>query len=601
MAKRERGGVALSAEEKRPINKKSMRQLAGVFKYVLPYKGTFIVGLLCLALSSGTMLAFPYMAGQLLDVASGKANPFFSSINEVALALIGILFFQGIFSFTRVYTFSLVSEKSLADLRKSVYQKIIWLPTTFFDSRRVGELMSRITSDVGTLAEMLSFTLAEMMRQVLTLVLGTMVIFYLTPKLTGFMLLTFPFLVILALVFGKYIRGLSKKTQDKLADANVVVEESLQSISVVKSFTNEAFEINRYTRALNEVVSVAIRTARFRGLFISFVIFALFGGIVAVGWYGASLVQAHAISVGELFSFVLYTSFIGASIAGLGDIYTQLQRCIGASERLLEILDEKDEAEAGLPAQPLKLHGEIEFENVSFSYPTRKDFRVLKNLDFKIEPGEKIALIGQSGSGKSTIINLLMRFYAVKEGSIKVDGNDIDQFHLTAYRKNIGIVPQEVILFGGTIQENIAYGKPGATFDQIREAARKANALEFIESFPEKFETVVGERGVKLSGGQRQRIAIARAILKDPAILILDEATSSLDAHAEVLVQEALEKLMEGRTSIIIAHRLSTIKKVDRIFVIKEGTLAEVGSHAELTRINNGNGIYSNLLKLQLQ
>jgi len=545
-------------------------------------------------------LAFPYMAGQLLDVATGKSTRFFSSINEVALSLIAILFIQGIFSFTRVYTFSLVSEKGLADLRTSVYQKIVWLPTTFFDSRRVGELMSRITSDVGTLSDTLSFTIAEMLRQVLTLLLGIPVIFFLTPKLAGFMLLTFPVLVVLALFFGKYIRKLSKETQDKLAEANVIVEESLQSISVVKSFTGEVFEIGRYARALRNVVNVAIRTARLRGLFVSFIIFALMGGIVAVGWYGAVLVQSNEMSVGELFSFVMYTTFIGASIAGLGDIYAQLQKAIGSSERLQEILEEKDEAEptTGLP---FRVHGEIEFDNVSFAYPTRADFPVLKNLDFKIERGEKIALIGQSGSGKSTIINLLMRFYKLKNGVIRVDGNDIEQSHLTNYRKNIGIVPQEVILFGGTIQENIAYGKPGATFDEIREAARKANALEFIESFPEKFETIVGERGVKLSGGQRQRIAIARAILKDPAILILDEATSSLDAHAEVLVQEALEKLMEGRTSIIIAHRLSTIKKVDRIFVIKEGTLAEVGSHAELTRINNGNGIYSNLLKLQLQ
>jgi len=600
MAKRERGGVTLSAEEKRPINKKTIRQLLTIFRFALPYRGTFIFGLVSLALSSATILAFPYMAGQLLDVATGKPTRFFSSINEVALSLIGVLFIQGIFSFTRVYTFSLVSEKGLADLRAAVYQKIIWLPTTFFDSRRVGELMSRVTSDVGTLSDTLSFTIAEMMRQVLTLAFGIPVIFYLTPKLAGFMLLTFPVLVVLALVFGKYIRKLSKETQDKLADANVIVEESLQSISVVKAFTGEVFEIGRYTRALRNVVNVAIRTARFRGLFISFVIFALMGGIVAVGWYGASLVQSNEMSVGELFSFVMYTTFIGASIAGLGDIYAQLQKAIGSSERLQEILEEKDEAEptTGLP---FRVHGEIEFENVSFAYPTRPDFPVLKGLDFKIERGEKIALIGQSGSGKSTIINLLMRFYKLKHGIIKVDGNNIEQSHLTDYRKNIGIVPQEVILFGGTIEENIAYGKPGAGFEEIREAARKANALDFIESFPEKFATVVGERGVKLSGGQRQRIAIARAILKDPAILILDEATSSLDVHAEVLVQEALEKLMEGRTSIIIAHRLSTIKKVDRIFVIKEGTLAEVGSHAELTRLNNGNGIYSNLLKLQLQ
>jgi len=595
MAKR--GREALAEGEKRPINKKSLSQLLGVFKFALPYKVWFLLGLASLGLSSVTLLGFPYLAGKLLDVAQGKAVPYFASINEVALALIAILFVQGIFSFTRVYTFSVVSERSLADLRKAVYKKIIWLPLSFFDQRRVGELMSRITSDVGTLSEMFSFLLAELFRQLLTLVFGIAIIFYFAPKLTGFMLLTFPLLVILALIFGKYIRTLSKKTQDKLAGANIVVEESLQSISVVKAFTNESFETARYSNALIEVVLVAIRTARFRGLFISFIIFALFGGIVAVGWYGASLVQSQEITVGELFSFVIYTSFIGGSIAGLGDIYTQLQRSIGASERLLEILQEKDEGE-DVDAPAFKLRGEIEFDNVSFSYPTRKDFVVLNDLNFRIEPGEKVALVGQSGSGKSTIINLLMRFYPVSVGAVEVDGKQVDSYNLTSYRKNIGIVPQEVILFGGTIKENIAYGRPGASFDEIREAARKGNALEFIESFPDKFETVVGERGVKLSGGQRQRIAIARAILKDPSILILDEATSSLDAHSELLVQEALEKLMEGRTSIIIAHRLSTIKKVDRIFVIKEGGIAEVGSHAELTQLNNG--IYSNLLKLQL-
>jgi ABC-type multidrug transport system fused ATPase/permease subunit len=472
------------------------------------------------------------------------------------------------------------------------------MPLSFFDNRRVGELMSRMIADIETLQGTFSFTLAELLRQIITLITGTVIIFYLAPTLTAFMLLTFPVLVLSALVFGKFIRKLSKTTQDTLASANVIVEESFQSVSVVKAFTNESFEINRYSTAINTVVNTALRGARYRGLFISFIVFVLFGGIVAVGWKGASLVQAQAITTGELFSFILYTSFIGFSIAGLGDIYTQLQRSIGASERVLDILHEKDE-NINEPVVPVKLHGDISFEHVSFAYPTRSDFTVLKDLNFHIAPGEKVALVGQSGSGKSTIINLLMRFYGARQGSILVDGKDIHNFNLTAYRQNIGIVPQEVILFGGTILENIAYGKPGATLEEIHAAARKANAYEFIESFPDKFETIVGERGVKLSGGQRQRIAIARAILKDPAILILDEATSSLDAHSEVLVQQALEKLMEGRTTIIIAHRLSTIKKVDRIFVIKEGMLAETGSHAELTRLDNG--IYSNLLKLQLQ
>lgn len=597
MAKRNNGG-ALKDEEKRRIDKRSLQKLLGIFRFSLPYKTWFVVGLASLGLSSVTLLTFPYLAGKLLDVASGKEVPFFTTIDQIAVALLAILFIQGVFSFLRVYTFSVVSERSLADVRKAVYQKLLHLRISFFDSRRVGELMSRITSDVGTLSEMFAFTMAELLRQFLTLIFGTVVIFYLTPKLTGFMLLTFPVLVVLALIFGKYIRTLSKKTQDRLADANVIVEESLQSIAVVKAFTNETFEQNRYSKALSEVVRVAVSTARFRGLFISFIIFALFGGIVAVGWYGASLVQSGVITVGELFSFVIYTSFIGGSIAGLGDIYTQLQRAIGASERLLEILDEKQET-GGDGIAPINLRGEIAFEHVTFSYPTRKEFVVLKDLNFRIAPGEKVALVGKSGSGKSTIINLIMRFYLVDNGSIFVDGGDIGNFELKAYRKNIAIVPQEVILFGGTIKENIGYGKPDATPDEIRDAARKANALEFIDTFPDGFNTIVGERGVKLSGGQRQRLAIARAILKDPAILILDEATSSLDAQSEVLVQEALQKLMENRTTIIIAHRLSTIKKVDRIFVINDGMLAEMGSHADLTQ--RSNGIYSNLLKLQLE
>ena len=594
MAKRRKEKV--SEEDKRRLTKTGLRHLIGIFRFMLPYKGTFLLGLIALALSSLILLAFPRLAGELLDVASGQPH-YFRSISQVAIALLVILFVQSIFSFIRVYTFSIVSERGMAAVRETVYRKVVWLPMTFFDSRRVGEVMSRLTADTGTLQDTFSFVLAELIRQILTLIFGIAIIFYLAPTLTAFMLITIPVLVMAALIFGRYIRKLSKKTQDKLASANVVVEESLHSISMVKAYTNEMFELNRYTRAIAEVVQVAIQSSRYRGFFISFVIFALFGGIVAVGWYGASLVQSNELSVGELFSFVFYTTFIGFSIAGLGDIYTQLQKSVGASERILEILELPDEASIESP--PVRLHGQIEYSDVTFSYPGRKDYTVLRNLDFRIQPGEKVALVGKSGSGKSTIINLLLRFYPLDHGTIRVDGQPIDSFNLSAYRRNLGVVPQEVVLFGGTIAENIAYGKPGSSLEEIREAARQANALEFIESFPEKFDTLVGDRGIKLSGGQRQRIAIARAILKDPAILILDEATSALDAHSEVLVKEALDKLMEGRTSIIIAHRLSTIKKVDRIFVIHEGTLAEMGSHAELSGLDNG--MYNNLLQLQLQ
>ncbi len=586
----------LEEGEKKRITASNLSKLLGIFQFVLPYKWTFAGGLLALALSSATTLSFPFLAGKILDVASGKKDFFLTSIDQIAIALISVLVVQSCFSFIRVYTFSIVSERTLADLRQAVYKKLIWLPMTFFDSRRVGELLSRITSDVGTLQDTFTTTLAEMMRQILVLIIGTTVILVLTPKLTLFMVLTFPVLVIGALAFGKFIRKLSKKTQDQLAGTNVIVEESMQSIAVVKSFTNEQFESARYRKSLMDVVETAIHAATYRGLFISFTILALFGGIVGVIWYGGTLVQSGEITPGELVTFVFYTMFIGASIAGLGDIYSQVQRSIGASERMLEILDEKDESTSA-NEKPVKLTGAIAYDGVGFSYPTRADVTVLKDISFVVSPGEKVALVGPSGAGKSTIAALLLRLYPVSSGNIIVDGQDISRYDLSGYRQNVGIVPQEVILFGGSIRENIAYGKPNATEAEIYDAARQANALEFIESFPERFETRVGDRGVKLSGGQRQRIAIARAILKNPSILILDEATSSLDARSEQLVQEALEKLMENRTTVVIAHRLSTIRKADRILVIKDGQIAESGSHDELSGLDNG--IYRNLLKLQ--
>jgi ATP-binding cassette subfamily B protein len=582
---------------KAPVTKAGLRKFFGVFRFVLPYKAAFILGMIALTFSSLTALSFPFMGGKLLDAASGKSTFFLSTINEVTLGFGVIVLFQALFSYLRVFFFSRFTERSIADLRLAVYQKMIWLPQSFFDSRRVGELMSRVTSDVGTLSDAYTFMLAELLRQVVVLIGGLIIISVLAPQLTLFMLLTFPVLVVAALLFGKYIRKMSKKTQDQLASANVIVEETLHSVSVVKAFTNELFEVARYGKSLQEAVNTALRSAKYRGLFFSFTIIAIFGGIIAVTWYGASLVETHILDIGELVSFVFYTFFVGASIAGLGDLYGQLQKSIGASERILEILDLQDEK--GNTEISIKLKGEISFNNLSFKYPTRTDVTVLKNMSFGIAPGEKVALVGPSGSGKSTIISLLNRFYEPNDGAIVVDGKNAKNYPLTAYRRNIGIVPQEVMLFGGTIRENIAYGRPGASDQEIETAARRANAWEFIDTFPEGLNTIVGDRGVKLSGGQRQRVAIARAILKDPSILILDEATSSLDAASERLVQEALDKLMENRTTIVIAHRLSTIRKVDRILVIKEGVIAESGTHSELNALDDG--IYSNLLKMQLE
>lgn len=580
-----------------PVTKAGLRKFLGVFRFVLPYKASFVMGLISLLFSSLTALSFPFMGGKFIDAAGGKSTFLLSTITLMSLGFLVIILLQSFFSYTRVYFFSRFTERSLADMRLAVYQKMIWLPQSFFDSRRVGELMSRVTSDVSTVSDAFTFMLAELLRQVVVLIGGILIISISTPRLTLFMLLTFPVLVLAALFFGKFIRKLSRKAQDQLAGANVVVEETLQSISVVKAFTNEMFEVGRYRKSLQEVVGTALSAAKYRGLFFSFTIFAMFGGIIAVMWYGGSLVQNGTMTIGDLISFVFYTTFVGASIAGLGDLYGQLQRSIGASERVLEILDLEDERT--ISEEQMKLKGAISFNKVSFQYPTRSDVTVLKSMSFDIASGEKVALVGPSGSGKSTIINLLMRFYETTDGAIVVDGQNARNYSLSAYRKNIGIVPQEVILFGGTIRENITYGKPGATDEEVELAARKANAWQFIETFPEGLNTIVGDRGVKLSGGQRQRVAIARAILKDPSILILDEATSSLDAGSERLVQEALEKLMENRTTIVIAHRLSTIRKVDRILVIKEGEIAEAGTHSELNALDDG--IYSNLLKMQLE
>jgi ATP-binding cassette, subfamily B, bacterial len=583
----------LNAEERRPLNKQNLARLKSVFAYILPYKTSFLAGLFFLFCSSLTLMAFPFIAGKLIDAATGViARP----VYQIALSFIGILVIQSLFSFMRVFLFARVSENAMADLRQTLYQKYLELPMGFYDQHRTGELISRITADVSLLQDAFSTTLAELFRQFVILIVGTGIIFYVAPNLAVFMLATFPVVVVIAIFFGKYIRKLSRKTQDEIASANIVVEETLQSIFMVKAFTGELFENSRYRKGLDRVIRMALNAAVYRGAFISFAILALFGGIVAVMWYGAVLVQGGLMSVGDLLSFILYTTFIGGSIAGLGDLYGQVQKAIGASERILEITNMKGEYALHTP-KLLALKGDISFDEVSFAYPSRPEVKVLSQVSFQVKAGECIALVGQSGAGKSTIAQLLLQFYSCSEGSITVDGKPIDQYDLVGYRQNVGIVPQEVSLFGGTIRENIRYGRPDASDEEVMLAARKAQVLQFISSFPDGLETVVGERGVKLSGGQRQRIAIARAILKDPVILILDEATNALDAESESLVQRALDELMADRTTLIIAHRLATIKRADKIMVLQDGNIVESGNHLSLLQ---SDGIYANLVKLQL-
>ncbi len=595
---RRRGTDSESDEaDKKRVTKEGFRKALSIFQFVRPYRLQYIIGFVFLILSAGTTMSFGLLIGQITSVIQGKSA---YTLNQVTLFFVGVLVAQAIFSFFRIYFFSQVSERAMADVRRATYSKIITLPIPFFEQRRVGELTSRISADVSQLQDVLTLTVAELFRQVATLLIGTAIIFYVSWKLTLFMLATFPVIIIAAIFFGKFIRKLSKRAQDHLAEASVVVEETLQSVNVVKSFTNERLEISRYGSALQRVVTTALHAAKYRGIFVSFIIFALFGGIIGVVWYGGSLVLNNEMPFSDLLTFIVYTTFIGGSVAGMGDLYAQLQKTVGSSERILEILGEASEvnAEDELPLF-VPVQGNVQFENLKFSYPARPDIAVLKGVSLDVAAGRKIALVGQSGAGKSTLVQLLMRYYNLSSGRITIDGRDLTSFNLTELRKNIAVVPQEVILFGGTIMENIQYGRLGATEADVREAARKANALNFIESFPEGFKTIVGERGVKLSGGQRQRIAIARAILKDPAILVLDEATSSLDAESEQLVQSALDELMQNRTTIIIAHRLATIRKVDKIYVLREGQIAEAGTHDELATLEDG--VYANLVKLQFE
>lgn len=598
MAKRGESFGEEADKEKRPkFSREGVKKALSIFRFVKPYQGMYIIGFIFLILSAGTTMSFGLLIGQITSVIQGKSE---FTLNQITLFFVGVLVAQAIFSFCRIYFFSQVSERAMADVRRAAYSKIITLPISFFEQRRVGELTSRISSDISQLQSVFTLTLAELFRQVATLIIGTGIILYVSWKLTLFMLATFPVMIVSALFFGRFIRKLSKQVQDLLAHANVIVEETLQSVHVVKAFTNENLEINRYGNALQQMVYMALRAAKYRGIFVSFVIFTLFGGIIGVVWYGGSLVLNNEMPFADLLTFLVYTTFIGGSVAGMGDVYSQLAQTIGASERILEILEEPSEVNA-TEALPLfvPVHGHVQFDDVRFAYPSRSDVTVLKGISFDVAAGRKIALVGQSGAGKSTIVQLLMRYYPISGGQITVDGRNLTSYNITELRKNIAIVPQEVMLFGGTILENIQYGKPGATEAEVREAARKANALQFIELFPEGLQTLVGERGIKLSGGQRQRIAIARAILKDPAILILDEATSSLDAESERLVQEALDELMQNRTTIIIAHRLATIRKVDRIYVLREGQIAESGTHSELAA--HEDGIYANLVRLQFE
>lgn len=579
----------LKEPSKPKVSKESFREALKIFKFIRPYRAAFIGGMILLTLSSSLFMVFPYLAGLMVDIAEGKSELEYSLI-QVGLGLFVLLLIQGAISFSRVILFAIVSENGIADIRKALYQKLISFPITFFEENKSGDLISRLTADVEKLYSTFSIALAEFLRQVIILISGIIFLGILSPKLSLIMLLTFPGVVVIAIFFGRFIRKLSKKRQQELADSNSFLSESIQTIMVVKAFTSEIFELRKYNKSISNVVKVALKYARSRAAFSVFIVTVMFGAIFFIIWQGAMMVQNGQMTSGDLVAFVSYTAIIGAAIGGLGNFTPELLGAIGATERVREILSTESEVELeGLPPiQAKPIQGDISFQDVHFRYPTRPDIEVLGGINMEIKAGQKVALVGPSGAGKSTIIQLLLRFYEIESGDISVDGQSIYDTNIRDYRHNLALVPQEVILFGGTIRENILYGREDASEAEVMAAAEQSNSWEFISKFPEGLDTLVGERGVKLSGGQRQRIAIARAILKDPKILLLDEATSSLDAESEKVVQEALEKLMEGRTSIIIAHRLSTIRDVDQIYVLDQGQIAETGTHEELFQQEEG-------------
>ncbi|MCW0220416.1 MAG: ABC transporter transmembrane domain-containing protein [Prosthecobacter sp.] len=576
------------------------KDAAFFLRYLRPHFNVFIPALIALALTAVLTVAFINLLAEVAGKGLGGAKgPEWMAELKHSIMIMGVIVTtQAFIAFWRIMLFAKASERALAALRMETFSRIIRLPMGTLNVRRVGELASRLANDVEAMRETLVVTIPMLIRHSVMLVGCLILVLQISVKLALVMIGTIPVVIVMIAIFGARIRKLTRKAQDDLAHSQVVVEESLQSIISVKAFANEAHEMARYNQNLGNFLTTAIRAAAPRAAFISFIIFAFSLALIVVTWVALTMLSKGEIPAADLSRFAALSGMIGASFAQFSELVTQLQRTLGATDRVREILLEPTEPE--VPDAPkTRFKGQIEMDNISFAYPTRPDTTVLREFSLKAEAGQRIALVGPSGSGKTTSISLLYRFYEPTTGRILVDGQPIADMALPTLRRNLALVPQEVLLFGGSIRENIAYGKPDATESEICEAAKKANAHLFIEKLPEGYDTLVGERGTQLSGGQRQRIAIARAILADPAILILDEATSSLDAESERLVQDALDKLMENRTSIIIAHRLSTVRRCDQILVLSAGTIVERGTHDEL--LNKAGSLYGTLARLQLE
>lgn len=604
-SRREAGKTNINNDElpKAKLNLKNIKKSLRLFTYLGKQKWKFIIGMFFLVGTAAVGLLFPLKSGSLFGFL-GKSNQpteiVTSQLQNLGLTLLFILIIQSVFSFGRTYFFSQVTENILKGVRDDVFKKIIQMPMSFFSKNQSSELNSRMSTDINVISEAFTFNIAELLRQAIVGIGGLILMIKLTPfKIAMWFLAIIPALTVITIVFAKKIRFYSKNFQDKIAELSTIVGEAVTGIVNVKVFTNETYEIKRYGEKTSEIKKFGFKYGLFRGTFFAFIIAFVFGSVFFILYLMIKLYLEKELTGEQFGQFLMLSLFVAASLGGLPEQIASIQRALGATDRVFELIDGEIENIELSNNHEKQTKGEITFNEVSFCYPSRPDFSVLKNISFKAESGQTIALVGSSGSGKTTIASLILRFYDPLSGNVLIDGVESKSLSLTELRKQIALVPQDVILFAGSIKDNIAYGKPSATDIEITEAARKANALDFIESFPDKFNTLVGERGIQLSGGQRQRIAIARAVLKNPSILVLDEATSSLDSESEHLVQEALDKLMVGRTSIVIAHRLATIKNADKIVVLQNGKVQEIGSHEQL--ILNENGLYYKLCKMQFE